>query len=103
MKELTASFSVKNTGRREGATVAQLYMTSNPAGPQQRLAGFKRVELKPGASQTVTVNIDPRIVAEYVANGWEITRGAYGFALGDDAEKLSAPVAVTLRGRKIKP
>lgn len=103
MKGLTASFSVKNIGRREGATVAQLYMTANPMGPQQRLAGFKRIVLKPGASQTVTVTIDPRIVAEYATNGWEIAPGAYSFALGENAEKLSSPVTATLPGRKIKP
>ena len=103
MKGLTASFTVKNTGLSEGATVAQLYMTATPTGPQQRLAGFKRVELKPGASETVTVTIDPRIVAEYATKGWEIAPGAYSFALGENAEQLSSPVTATLPGRRIKP
>lgn len=103
MKGLTATFTVKNTGDREGSTVAQLYMTGNPMGPQQRLAGFKRIALKPGESQAVTVTIDPRIVAEYATNGWEIAPGAYRFALGENAEKLSPAVTATLPGRKIKP
>ena len=41
----------------EGANVAQLYLTATPSGPQQRLAGFRRVDLKPGASQRVTITI----------------------------------------------
>ena len=100
---LTASFTVRNTGEREGATVAQLYMTANPIGPQQRLAGFQRINLKPGASQTVTMSIDPRIVAEYAENGWVIAPGTYRFALGNNAERLESSLAVTLPRRKIKP
>lgn len=103
MKGLSATFTVRNSGMTKGATVAQLYMTANPAGPQQRLAGFKRVELEPGASQTVTISIDPRIVAEYVGSGWEIAPGSYTFALGDNAEKLGTPVKAVLPARKIKP
>lgn len=103
MSGLTASFTVTNTGKREGATVAQLYMTANPAGPQQRLAGFTRVDLKPGVSQKVSISVDPRIVAEYVENGWEIASGTYTFATGEDAEVLAPPASVKLPGRKIKP
>lgn len=103
LKGLTASFTVTNTGKVKGATVAQLYMTANPAGPQQRLAGFQRVELEPGASQTVSVAIDPRIVAEYVGNGWEIAPGAYSFALGENAEQLGTPVKAVLSARTFKP
>lgn len=103
VKGLTASFTVTNAGKTKGATVAQLYMTANPNGPQRRLAGFKRVELEPGASQTVTVAIDPRIVAEFGSNGWDIAPGSYSFALGDNAEQLGAPVKVTLAARKLKP
>lgn len=103
MKGLTATFAVRNTGSREGATVAQLYMTANPMGQQQRLAGFSRVELKPGESRTVSIAIDPRIVAEYEGNGWVIAPGSYRFALGDNAEQLTTPVTVSLPRRTIKP
>jgi beta-glucosidase len=103
MSGLTASFTVTNTGKREGATVAQLYMTANPNGPQQRLAGFTRVHLMPGASHNVTIAVDPRIVAEYAEKGWEIAQGKYHFATGDSAEKLGAQISVQLGGRKFRP
>lgn len=103
MSGLTASFTLTNTGRREGATVAQLYMTSTPNGPQQRLAGFARVDLKPGASQTVSFRVDPRIVAEYNDHGWGIASGTYSFALGENAERLGSRASIKLPARKIKP
>lgn len=103
MTGLTASFIVKNTGDREGATVAQLYMTANPVRAQQRLAGFKRVTLKPGASTVVSLSIDPRIVADYASAGWEIAPGTYSFALGESAESLGMPVSIKLARRKMEP
>jgi beta-glucosidase len=97
---LTASFTVTNTGQREGATVAQLYLVGKPGRPQQRLAGFQKVNLKPGEKRKVTITIEPRIVAEWEANGWVIAPGSYQFALGDDAERLGAPVTVKLSGKR---
>ena len=51
----TASFTVKNTGERAGATVGQVYLVSRDGKTKLRLVGFKRVELAPGESQKVTV------------------------------------------------
>lgn len=96
---LSASFTVTNTGARAGATVAQLYMVAKPGGPQQRLVGFQKVMLKPGEKRIVTVAIEPRIVADWEANGWTIAPGKYEFALGDDAEHLGTPVSATLAAR----
>lgn len=97
---LTASFTVANTGTREGSTVAQLYLVGKPGGPQQRLAGFQKVNLKPGEKRKVTITIEPRIVAEWEADGWGIAPGSYQFALGEDAERLGSPVAIRLSGKR---
>ncbi len=53
------TFRVKNTGRRAGATVAQLY-AAPPAGVdfKQRLVGFARTRvLKPGRSQRLAITV----------------------------------------------
>src|ERR1019366_8752593 len=57
----TVSFSVKNTGRRAGTEVAQVYvMLPSAAGePFKRLAAWERVPLKAGESKTVTLPLDP--------------------------------------------
>jgi beta-glucosidase len=87
---LQASITVANTGKRDGATVAQLYMVSQPGGPRLRLAGFQRVELKAGERRRITVPIERRVIANRVAGQWQIDAGSYGFALGEDAERLGA-------------
>lgn len=64
-----ATFTVTNTGQRQGATVAQLYMVSRAGVKKQRLVGFARVELAPGEKQTVSVRIDPRLLADWKEGG----------------------------------
>jgi beta-glucosidase len=96
----TARFTLTNTGARAGATVGQLYLVSRNGQPKRRLVGFDRVELAPGASQTVSVKIDPRLLADWSKGGWSIAAGDYGFALGDDAERLGAVVTARVPARR---
>lgn len=51
---------VKNTGKRDGATVAQLYLsrTNDPEGPIKTLRGFKRVSIQAGKTAEVRIPID---------------------------------------------
>ena len=102
VKGLSATFSVKNTGAREGAEVAQVYMVSRNGEAKQRLVGFQRVNLAPGASQQVSVTFDPRVLADWKDGGWAMPAGEYVFALGKNAENLSAPVKVKLAAKKWK-
>ena len=58
---VTASVQVTNTGKCEGATVIQLYLqdvTASMSRPVKMLRGFKKVNLKPGETQTVSFPID---------------------------------------------
>jgi beta-glucosidase len=90
---LSASVTVRNTGARAGADVAQVYLAGTPGGPVRRLAGFARLELAPGESKTVTIPPEPRIMAEWVKGGWHLAGGNYRFALGSSASELG-PEAV---------
>ena len=102
VKGFSASFTVKNTGQRAGADVAQVYLVSRNGEAKQRLVGFSRVPLEPGASKPVTVTFDPRVLADWKDGGWSLPGGEYAFALGKDAENLSAPVKVKLAAKKWK-
>lgn len=98
----TASFTVSNTGQRQGATVTQLYLVSRLGETKQRLVGFSRVDLAAGASRQVNVTIDPRLLADWTDSGWSIPAGTYGFALGSDAEHLGPVVTVRMPGKRWK-
>jgi beta-glucosidase len=99
LKGLNASFTLANTGQREGAGVAQLYLVSRGGQVKQRLVGFRRVNLAAEASQQISLTIDPRLLADWQDGGWSIPAGSYGFALGDDAEHLGPTLTVKLRAR----
>lgn len=96
----TATARITNTGDRAGASVVQLYLVSRNGQPLQRLAGFGRVELPSGASQSVSMVIDPRLLAEWEDGTWTIAGGEYAFALGSDAEHLGPPTRVRLPARR---
>ncbi|HEX6695579.1 MAG TPA: beta-glucosidase [Solirubrobacteraceae bacterium] len=85
---ITATFTVTNTGERDGADVAQLYLTSAAGEGRLRLLGFERVELAAGASRSVTVAADPRLLARYDADGgqWHLAAGVHGVMVGRAAD-----------------
>ena len=71
---------------RSGAEIAQVYATLPDAAgePFKRLAGWQRVELAPGESKTVSVQVDSRVLSvfEETKNGWTLLRGSYGILAG---------------------
>jgi beta-glucosidase len=82
----SVSFTVKNTGDRAGAEVAEVYAMLPPSTdePPQRLIGFDKVMLQPGESRELTVPIDPLALAVYdEAKGeMKIVPGSYTIAVG---------------------
>lgn len=100
---VTASFTVRNTGARDGADVPQLYLVSAAGKAIKRLAGFTKVALRAGESRNVTVSVDSRLLGHWAGGGWRIEAGDYGFALGRSADDLDPAVAIMLEGRSFKP
>lgn len=98
---ITASFTVTNTGEREGADVPQVYLTEAAGEKRMRLLGFERVALAPGDSRRVTVTADPRLLARFDANAgcWRIADGRYQVALGKAADALMRSAEALLAGR----
>ncbi|WP_337925498.1 beta-glucosidase family protein [Croceicoccus gelatinilyticus] len=95
---LSARFTIKNVGDRAGADVAQVYLVSVDGETRQRLVGFAKRELAPGASAEVRVTFDPRVLSEWNGNGWTAEAGSYAFALGQDASDTDRQVAVSYAG-----
>jgi beta-glucosidase len=62
---------VKNTGKRAGTEVVQLYirdLVSSVTRPVKELKGFRRVELLPGEAKTIAFDITPESLAFYDVN-----------------------------------
>jgi beta-glucosidase len=94
----TASFTVKNTGKRAGAEIAEVYARL-PKGAEEgykRLAGWKRVTLAPGEAQMVTVAIDDRTLKTFdeEKNAWNLMPGEYAVLVGGSSD--STPLAGSL-------
>jgi beta-glucosidase len=58
---LSVTYTITNTGKREGAEASQVYVTlpAIASEPSKRLVGFQKVDLQPGEDKEVTVTIDP--------------------------------------------
>lgn len=85
----TASFTLTNVGHRAGTEVAQLYVSSpdgEDAAPR-RLAGWKRVSLRPGEAKQVTVVLDTHAfkIWNVERHAWEVPEGDYRITLGSSA------------------
>ncbi|HEU4618952.1 MAG TPA: beta-glucosidase [Gammaproteobacteria bacterium] len=102
---ITATFTVKNTGKTAGADVPQLYLTDAAGEKRMRLLGFERVELAPGETREITLTADPRLLARFDANAdqWRIAEGTYEVALGKSAADLELGGGVSLHASELDP
>jgi beta-glucosidase len=98
---VTASITVTNTGLRDGADAAQLYLTHAAGEDRLRLIGFERVALKPGESRRVTLTADSRLLARFdmTASRWRIAAGTHHIAVGRSASDFVLNGEVDLQGR----
>jgi len=96
------SFSVRNTGKRAGKEVAQVYLSLPPSAgePPKRLIGWEKVELNPGESKTVTLKVDPLYLSifDVSADRWTIVPGWYKVMAGPSSATLPLTSIVSLPG-----
>jgi beta-glucosidase len=95
------SFDVKNTGSREGAEVAQLYI-GNPQTkvprPAKELKGFSKVWLKPGESKKVSITLDTRSFTYYDVDSkqWRAEPGTFDVLVGRSSDQIELKDKITL-------
>ncbi|WP_426663542.1 beta-glucosidase [Rhodanobacter aciditrophus] len=96
--KVTASFTVTNRGSRAGVDVPQLYVTLPGSGEVRRLAGWCRVDLKPGQSVQLVATADPRLLANFDGRSqrWQQPAGGYRLQLGHSATSFEGEGQVTL-------
>jgi len=100
-EHVRASFTLKNTGDRSGAEIAEVY-ASLPGGagePPKRLVGWSRVELNPGESKEATVEVEPLFLSVFdsARHKWVQTPGEYTFLVGGSSQSLPLKQIVQLK------
>ena len=100
-KETRVSFTVKNTGKRDGAEVAEVYaaLPASAGEPPKRLVGWSKVWLKAGESKEVSVSVGEKYLSIYneASNGWKLVPGGYTFMVGGSSQELPLHEKVELR------
>lgn len=86
-KEFVVTFDVKNTGKRAGAEVAQLYVGDDECRlirPAKELKGFDKIYLKPGETKTVTLRLDDESFRYYdpIDRGFIVDPGTFTVHVG---------------------
>jgi beta-glucosidase len=90
---LTAQFEIQNTGARDGAETAQLYVHQDKPAlprPEKELKGFKKVFLKAGEVKTISVPLDRRALAFYdPAKGkWVVEKDQFNILVGGSSRDI---------------
>ena len=85
--ETGVTFTVANTGNRDGAEVAQLYVGlpgANVFRPEKELKGFQKIFLKAGEQKEVRIPFDDKTFRYWnVKTGkWEVEKGEYQIMVG---------------------
>lgn len=92
--------TVTNTGRRAGAEVVQLYLEDPPATgePPRRLAGHRKVTLRPGESVLVDLVLDRRVLSTWdpATREWRVAPGEYRVLVGGSSRELRLRGSVRL-------
>jgi beta-glucosidase len=95
------SFTVKNTGKRAGTEIAQVYASlPDPARePPKRLVGWARVQLAPGESKQVSIPVgrDRLTVYDESSDSWKLVRGNYVIRVGSSSQNLPLHETVSLQ------
>jgi beta-glucosidase len=90
--KVSATADVTNTGSREGAEVAQLYLTDPAATgePARQLKGFQKVDLKPHQTKQVRFEISAQDASYWNtdAQAWTLGSGTYKVQVGDSSRHL---------------
>lgn len=105
---VTVCVDVTNTGDRAGKEVVQLYVsdkTGTPDRPIKELKGFEKVELQPGETKTVAIEIDARALSyfEERLGDWYAAPGTYQILLGDASDNITACTEITFSTKKVVP
>lgn len=93
--DYVVSFTLKNTGKRAGEEVAQVY--AGPSGqvsaPQavRKLVGYQKASLKPGQVKRVSITVDRHQLEHWNTDSqtWQLGTGRRTFTVGGSSADLA--------------
>ncbi|KUO09520.1 glycoside hydrolase family 3 C-terminal domain-containing protein [Streptomyces sp. DSM 15324] len=99
----TATVTVTNTGDRSGKHVVQVYVAAPErpvSSPARELRGFAKVDLAPGESTVVEIDLDRRAFAywDITRADWTVAAGRYEVQLAENAHTVAASAPLDLAG-----
>ena len=99
---ITVSVAVKNTGKVDGKEVVQLYASksdSKVSRASKELKGFKKVLVKAGNSETVTIKLPVKELAYYdvASKKWVVEAGKYTLKVGNSSRDIKKEIAITIK------
>lgn len=99
---IQATFTLTNTGDREGAEVAQLYVSDPVCSvmrPVKELKGFKKVFLKPGESRRITLDIPVSSLAFYseAQSQFVVEPGEFILQLGASTSDIKQKISIDVK------
>lgn len=99
---IQVKLTVKNTGSRYGAEVAQLYVSDPLATvlrPAKELKAFEKVFLQPGETKTVVFNVKVADLAFYDESkkDWNVEAGDFILQLGNSSGNISQTLKITVQ------
>jgi len=94
------TFAIKNTGKRAGAEIAQVYV-GLPAGtqePPKRLVAWSKVQLAPGESKSLTLKLEPQFLSifDVAQNDWKLVPGQYRVFVGGSSRETPLTAAIQI-------
>jgi len=105
--EVVAEFTIRNTGKRRGIAVPQLYVRDKLASvvrPVKELKAFGRVTLEPGASARVTFTVPTDMLGFTGMDGKRVVEpGEFDIMVGASSADLPLKAVVTLSGAESRP
>jgi beta-glucosidase len=96
------SFTLTNSGKIDGAETAQLYVSKSKSSvtrAAKELKAFKKVFIKAGEVQLVTLEVPVRSFAYYneTKGTWEVEPGSYTLLLGSSSRDIKGKVDLDIR------
>ena len=100
--KMTATVTVKNTGKVAGKEVVQLYLSApvtSQEKPSEELKGFVKTKLlKPGEQQVITFTLSADDLASYYSDqsSWVADKGTYTVKVGNSSRNFLQEATFTL-------